>query len=84
MLTTGRSLSHARLAAALGGGAAAAAAARKPSRGAGAGGRGGAAGGGGGGGSRGASPRLPMEKVIVFSQWTAMLDLAEAPLRREG
>jgi SNF2 family DNA or RNA helicase len=69
VLTSGRSLSHARLAAAMGGGAP-----RVPTRGAGA---------GGSGGSRGASPRLPMEKVIVFSQWTAMLDLAEAPLRRE-
>lgn len=71
MLTSGRSLSHARLAAAMGGGGAA----RGPTRGAGAGGK----------ASRGASPKgMAMEKVIVFSQWTAMLDLAEAPLKREG
>lgn len=53
MLTAGRSVSHARLAAALGGGGS-----RGPTRGAGS----------GGAASRGASPRLPMEKVIVFSQ----------------
>jgi SNF2 family DNA or RNA helicase len=64
---SGRSVSGKRLAAQLAGGA------RMPQRGAGA----------GGSAPRGASPRLPMEKVIVFSQWTAMLDLAEAPLRRE-
>ncbi len=55
VLTAGRSVSHARLAAALGGGGS-----RGPMRGAGSGGASGA--------SRGASPRLPMEKVIVFSQ----------------
>ena len=78
VLTSGRSLSHARLAAALGGGGGGA---RGPTRGAGApGSKAGAA-----GASRGASPKAAaMEKVIVFSQWTAMLDLAEAPLRREG
>jgi SNF2 family DNA or RNA helicase len=27
--------------------------------------------------------RPPMEKVIVFSQWTSMLDLVEAPLKKE-
>ena len=27
--------------------------------------------------------RTPMEKVIVFSQWTSMLDLIEAPLKKE-
>ncbi|PSC70181.1 SNF2 family DNA-dependent ATPase [Micractinium conductrix] len=79
VLSSGRSLSHSRLAAALGGGGGAA---RLPSRGAGSARGSGAA--AAAGGSRGASPRLPMEKVIVFSQWTAMLDLAEAPLRREG
>ena len=32
-----------------------------------------------------ATPVLPstMEKVIVFSQWTSMLDLVETPLKRE-
>ena len=54
VLNAGRSVSHARLAAALGGGGS-----RGPTRGAGS---------GGAGASRGASPRLPMEKVIVFSQ----------------
>lgn len=36
-------------------------------------------------GSRGASPTAPpvQEKVLVFSQWTSMLDLLEHPLKQE-
>ena len=37
---------------------------------------------GGGGGARESKPPL-REKVIIFSQWTAMLDLIEIPLRKE-
>lgn len=64
VLNAGRSVSHARLAAALGGGGS-----RGPTRGAGS---------GGAGASRGASPRLPMEKVIVFSQVGAVSGLGWA------
>ena len=79
VLNAGRSLSQARLSAALGGSRG-----RSP---------------GSNGSSRGASPAalgagpaaagagagaLLQDKVLVFSQWTAMLGLMEQPLRQEG